>query len=230
MKRVDPRHDEPVSGPFPSGSLAQPQPDPADRGPSPPLTSADLSRWLEGHREAISRRWFVEVRSRGERIESPVAELLEEFLELLVRFLPLGVGPLRDQVEPIYQQAAELYGNVGAIRGLAAGESVEEMQLLREVLLRFLYRHPPRGDADPASVMGLREFLRLNRMVDLAVTQASVGHTDTLFFNLLHEAGVADPANESTLDPIRSQIMAFSEELTRLESILGPETEDLATN
>ncbi|TVP80212.1 MAG: hypothetical protein EA352_00215 [Gemmatimonadales bacterium] len=195
-----------------------------------PLSPAQLSRWLEEHQEAIAHRWFVEVRARGEGVDGPVAQVMEEFLELLVGFLPLGVGPLRDQVEPIYQQAAELYGNLGALRGLAAGESVEEVQLLREVLLRFLYRQPPSGGSAGPAAMGLREFLRLNRMVDLCVTQASVGHTDTLFFNLLHESGVTGAGTERALEGTRSQIAAFREELERLSAILDPEGHGLAAN
>lgn len=194
-----------------------------DDAPAAPLSPAQLSRWLEEHGDDIAHRWFVEVRARGAGVDGPVAEVVREFLELLVRFLPLGVGPLRDQVEPIYQQAAELYGNLGALRGLASGESVEEVQLLREVLLRFLYRSPPAGADGGAAGMGLREFLRLNRMVDLAVTQASVGHTDTLFFNLLHESGVTDAGTTRALEGTRAQIVAFREELGRLGTILDPQ-------
>jgi hypothetical protein len=159
------------------------------------------------------RRWTGELRARTGHRDAPIDQLLEEFADLLVSLLAPGVGPLRDLVEPIFQQTAELYGSLGAVRGLAAGEAVEEMQLLREAILRFLYRDPAfRGGA----ALGFREVLRLNRLVDLAVTYASVGHTDALFFSLLHGTGVTARPSEEALEEIRSQLRHLAEERDRL--------------
>jgi len=179
------------------------------------LTPDDLGEWLEAHRKAIAQRWLIELRSRGDRVPGEVRELLRGFLELLVRFLPPSLGAFRPQVEPLFQQAAELYGNLGAHRGLVAGEAVEEFQLLREVLLRFLYTEPP---GDERVGVGLREMLQLSRFVDLGVTYASVGHTDTLFFHLLHGGGVGDAPTPAVLAEVSEQIETLSEELDRILS------------
>jgi hypothetical protein len=180
------------------------------------LTPEELAEWIEAHEKAIAQRWLIEIRTRGDRVPSEVRELLQGFLELLARFLPPSLGAYRTQVEPLFQQVAELYGNLGAHRGLVAGEAVEEFQLLREVLLRFLYTEPPGGER---LGVGLREMLQLNRFVDLGVTYASVGHTDTLFFHLLHGGGapVSSPTPQ-VLDEVSEQIGTLAEELDRILS------------
>jgi hypothetical protein len=146
-------------------------------------------------------------------VTGEVRELLQEFHHFLVGFLPSAMGAFRPQTEPLFQQAAELYGNLGAHRGLAAGEAVEEFQLLREVILRFLYISPP-GAAD--EVVGLREMLQLNRFLDQGVTYASVGHTDTLFFQLIHGAGVGETPTPAVLQEVSEQVATLSAELKQL--------------
>lgn len=180
------------------------------------LTPEELAGWLAAHEKAIAQRWLIELRTRGDRVPGEVRELLRGFLELLVRFLPPSLGAYRAQVEPPFQQTAELYGNLGAHRGLVAGEAVEEFQLLREVLLRFLYTDPP---GDEKVGVGLREMLQLNRFVDLGVTYASVGHTDTLFFHLLHGGGtpVSSPTPE-VLEEVSEQIATLAGDLDRILS------------
>jgi hypothetical protein len=180
------------------------------------LTPEELAEWLGAHEKAIAQRWLIELRTRGERVPSEVRDLLRSFLELLVRFLPPSLGAFRTQVEPLFQQAAELYGNLGAHRGLVAGEAVEEFQLLREVLLRLLYTEPP---GEERVGVALREMLQLSRFVDLGVTYASVGHTDTLFFHLLHGGGgpVSSPTPE-VLDEVTEQIETLAGELDRILS------------
>lgn len=187
------------------------------------LTPEQLSQWLGEHEEAMAERWFLEVRSRGDEMDEDVSSLVGEFLRLLTRFLAPGMGAYRDQLEPVLQQAAELYGNLGAHRGQAAGESVEEFQLLREVLLRFLHIHPPEGRG---AVMSLRDLLQLHRLVDLGVTYASVGHTDSLFFNLFHGTGVSETPTPELLQEVREQVAALEEELRRLvQHELGDEAD-----
>jgi hypothetical protein len=88
-------------------------------------------------------------------------------------------------------------------RGLAAGEAVEEVQYLREGILRLLYQAPP---IVPAGAMGLREVLRLNRAVDQLVTHASVGHTDALFFALFQSSGVPERLSDEVRYEIRAQL------------------------
>ena len=111
------------------------------------------------------------------------------FCGLLTRMLPGALGPLREHVEPLWLQTAELFGSVAAQRGLAAGEALDEFQILREVLIRELYADPPAGGRVPLS---LRDLLRLNRVIDRGVTQAGVGHADALFFALFQGSGVPE--------------------------------------
>ncbi len=142
--------------------------------------------------------------------------LLDEFLELLVSFLPGVLGPYRDQVDPVWRQAAELFGATAARRGLAAGEVIEEFQILREAVIRLLYQEPPVAGR---ARMSLRDVLRLNRAIDRGVTHASVGHTDALFFSLFEGSGIPDsPPPAELVREVRAQLDAFRAEL---ESILG---------
>lgn len=203
--------------PFPSesGGMAD-----APAGPRPtgrrPLTPEELVDWLEAHEDALAERWLVELRSRTDGISGPMEGLLREFLRLLAGFLPHGMGVYRDQAVPLFHQAAELYGNLGAIRGLAAGEAVEEVQILREVVLRFLFLEPPGvGGAG----LGLRELLQLSRLIDQAVTHASVGHTDSLFFNLFHGTGVPESPAHDVVEEVYEQIRALDRELKRLRRL-----------
>jgi len=168
---------------------------------------------LEEHREAIADRWLAEIRSRSEGMDEEEIALVGEFLHLLTSFLAPGLGAFREMVEHLFQEAATLFGNLGAYRGGAAGEAVEEFQLLREVVLRTLYVHPP-GEAP--SLPGLRDFLQLNRLIDLGVAYTSVGHADSLFFNLLHSTGVQDIPPDDFFEKIRVQIGGIREELDAL--------------
>jgi len=96
-------------------------------------------------------------------------------------------------------------------------EAVEEAQLLREALLRLLYRDPPRA---PTGAMGLREVLRLNRIMDELVTYASVGHTDALFFQFFEAQET--PLENSPGDIVReaeAQLALVEQELSQIVEI-----------
>ncbi len=177
------------------------------------LKPEEIIRWLADQHDALADRWLLEIRSRSDPIEGELLRLVVEFVDLFVGILPHGLGVLRQDAERVLQQTAELYGNLGAHRGLAAGEPVEEVQLLRGVLLRFLHTSPP-GDASEG--LGLRELLQLNRLIDLAVAYTSVGHTDTLFFNLFHGTGVAGGPPSEILAEVRDQVSGLRDELSLL--------------
>jgi hypothetical protein len=184
-----------------------------ESGEHPALTTEELHRWLEEHREAIADRWLAEIRSRSEGMDEEELALLGEFVQLLTSYLAPGLGAFREMVEPLFQEAATLFGNLGAFRGGAAGEAVEEFLLLREVVLRTLYMDPP---GETPSLPGLRDLLQLNRLIDLGVAYTSVGHADSLFFNLLHHTGVQDTPARDFFDKVRDQIRGFREELDGL--------------
>jgi hypothetical protein len=99
-------------------------------------------------------------------------------------------------------------------RGLAAGEAVEEAQILREGVLRVLYQDPP---TTHAGAMGLREVLRLNRAIDQLVTYTSVGHTDALFFALFQGSGVPERLSDDVRYELRTQLGAIRRAFDELE-------------
>jgi len=141
----------------------------------------DFAGWLRLRADRLGTGWLSAVLNREHRATSDPTPLLDDFLKLLVSMLPEAIGPHRRQLDSVWQRAAELYGSFGVARGLAAGEIVEEFQLLREGLIRMLFEEPPPSRVSPSFA---REVLRLNRFLDTGVTQASVGHTDRLFFDL----------------------------------------------
>ena len=174
------------------------------------LAPGDLARWIEERSDALSERWAAAIRSEGSGSGVPVDQVVEEFTTHLVRFLPWMLGPYREVVEPLWIRASELFGSVAARRGLAAGEVIEEFQILRELVIRDLYRDPPLGGRLPLS---LREILRLNRGIDRGVTHASVGHTDAMFFQFFESDGALSVSGENLLAEVREQVRVNSEEL-----------------
>jgi len=190
-----------------------------DPAPSPRLrrekrlSPEDFSRWVETHHQDVVDRWLTEVLNRSDEVDAERRALMREFLELLMTLLQFSFGPYREQVELLWRQTAELYGNVGAIRGLAAGEVIEEFQFLREVLIRYLYTSPP---GEGRIRVTLREILRLNRFLDRGVTHASVGHTDSLFFAHFQGTGVPESLTPSLLSEVRSQLEAVRAEFEAL--------------
>lgn len=169
----------------------------------------DLAHWVDTHAATITDQWRTAIVSRSGPWPSSIEPLLSRFLELLVSMLPGCLGPQRGHVEPIWLQATELYGSIASLRGLAAGDVIEEVQGLRESLIRRLYDRPP---GDGRSVLGLREVLRLNRIVDQGVTQASVGHTDALFFALIEGSGVPAAVTPKILRELEAQVDSLAGE------------------
>lgn len=151
----------------------------------------DLSRWLGARKGGLVENWMHELVARELGGGADVHELVARFARQFVGMLPEMVGAYRNQIQSQWDRLSELYGVVAARRGLAAGEAIDELHVLRELVIRELYRDPP-GQCD-APLM-LREFLRLNRSLDRAVTHVSVGHTDALFFQFFEGDGVSAPA------------------------------------
>jgi hypothetical protein len=161
----------------------------------------------------LADRWLAEIRAREMGSGKAIEGLVEPFVPLLVSMIPEALGPLHDQVEPLWIQTAELFGSVASRRGLAAGEVIEEFQLLREGLIRSMFEHSPAADGER---MSLRDVLRLNRIIDLGVTHASVGHTDALFFSLFQGSGVPDSPTEELEAEVAEQLDALREELAEV--------------
>lgn len=186
----------------------------ADRvTPREKLPPLELARWFQEHADEVVDRWVEEVRGRLSSWSESHGPTLRRFFDLHVAMLPATLGPYREEIEPLWLQVAELFGSVSAHRGLAAGEVIEEFQVLRDVLIRLLHADPPAEDGTPVS---LRDVLRVNRVIDRGVTQASVGHTDVLFFTLFQGSGVPESLDEHLVEEVHVQLDQIEEDLNAL--------------
>lgn len=197
-----------VVPPFGPRAESHKSPSPATRFPA--HQPQGLSDWLRLRVDRLATGWLSSVLDREHRTDPDATAVVEDFLGLLVSILPGSVGPHSRQLDSIWQRAAELYGSFGVARGLAAGEIVEEFQLLRTELIRLLFSEPPISSG-PA-LLG-REVLRLNRFLDLGVTQASVGHTDRLFFDLFQGGSGASQVTPELITEVRHQLTGIEDEL-----------------
>jgi hypothetical protein len=176
-----------------------------------------LEEWLSQHAEHFGEHWYREVVRRSSVPDPAMRALLREFLGFMASLVPGSISGERKAILDVWRRASELYGSLGSLRGLAAGEVVEEMQIFREAILRTVFMEPP-------SLIGaelkLREALRINRFVDVGVTQASVSHTDDLFFQLLEGNGVPGTPTPDLLKEIRDQLASLMTEAA--EFLHGP--------
>lgn len=163
----------------------------------------------------MAEQWATWLGDRLTATSAIPAELVKRELLLLIDVFASMVGPMRRETKVIWSRAAEQYGRHAAIRGLAAGEVVEEMQYLRELLIRYLA--PAIAALRPRQGMAL--LLRLNRLVDRGVAMAVVGYTDALAATLL--PGSEDGAGRRTPDPaaLTQALDSLREELQRTISV-----------
>ncbi|MDE0359204.1 MAG: hypothetical protein OXN92_15905 [Gammaproteobacteria bacterium] len=183
---------------------------PPGAGPSlAQLDPVEMQAWVIARSDKIVARWLSEVTKRFERRPQQLVELLRDFYETFVSILPEILGPYRRRVRPVWQEAANLYGELAAERGLVAGEVIEEFQVLRVSLIRVLYAEPR---MPPDVVPGMREVLRLNRLMDQGVTHASIGYTDSLVSALVAGPGVPESVTEELLTRVAEQLRAIRRE------------------
>ena len=176
-----------------------------------------MQKWVAAGTEQVVSRWLSEVTKRLERRPEQLVALLRCFYETFTRILPEVLGPSRRRVQPVWREAARLYGEFGAQRGLAAGEVIEEFQVLRVSLIRVLFANPL---MPPNVVPAMRELLRLNRFVDQGVTHASIGYTDTLFSALVAGSGVSESMSEELIVRVDEELEGIR---ARFRTIVGPE-------
>lgn len=175
------------------------------------IGTVELTEWLEERVPSLRDLWVQELRGRGLGRDARLEVVVEMFADQIVRLLPGLLGPSRDQLQPLGDRVAELFGAVAAKRGLAAGEAIEEIHALRELVIRDLFRDPPLGGTVPLS---LREVLRLNRALDRTVTFASIGHTDALFFEFFEpEVTSAVLRGEDVAAEAEEQLVAIRAEV-----------------
>jgi len=134
---------------------------------------------------------------------------VEREFRLLLDVISEMVGPLRREVNTIWFGVCEHYGRVAAARGLAAGEVVEELQFLRELLIRNL---APVLAAMRAR-QGMAIMLRLNRVIDKGIAVAVVGYTDALVATLFAQNGVPALDAEYDAGEVERQLDGMEQEL-----------------
>ena len=163
----------------------------------------------------MAQRWAIGLGDRLTSSKLVPRKIVKRELGLMIDAMAGLTGPMRREIRPIWKRIAEHYGRLGAARGLAAGEIVEEMQYLREVLIRFLA--PVLAPMRPRQGMAL--LLRLNQLVDSGVAMAVVGYTDALAATLVtSEDGTGQEIGMNPAD-IEKQVSGFESELALLASI-----------
>ncbi len=139
-------------------------------------------------------------------------DLVERQLGLILDLIIESVGPLRREVGPVWRRACEQHGRAASLRGLAAGEVVEEFQHLRELLTLRL----------AASVIALRPrqalalMLRLHRLIDGGTASAVVGYTDALVATIFAQNGVPVPDPEVDGIDLERHLVTIEQELAFL--------------
>ena len=166
----------------------------------------ELRHWLEGRMGLIAHRWQAEIQIREDRRGDDGDGFLNSFLRHLVSFLPPCLGEHRQAGEEVWQLATHLYGSLALRRGLAAGEVVEELQLLREMILRLLLESPPEKLGGPTLS---RDILVLNRILDLGVVRAGVAYVDDLFFAHLQGSGIPEEVTPEVIAEIGAALEGF---------------------
>lgn len=170
-----------------------------------------VGRGIAEGRQRLAEAWAEWITARhtsnvitGEQLARP--------LRIILDILPHMTGPLRREARETWFAATELYGRLAEARGLSAGEVVDELQHLRELLIVEL------GDlivALPARQQ-LPAVLRLNRVMDAAVSNAVVGYTDALVAKMFSKDGVPVPTADSVQE-LLAQIAALESEIQQLE-------------
>ena len=170
-----------------------------------------VSRGIAGVRDELVVKWAAWLATRQTGGQGLDAATTERLLRLIVDLLVVMAGPMRREADDAWFAAAELYGRLAALRGLSAGEVVEELQHLRELLAReladFFVALPARQQ--------LPTLLRMNRVLDTAVASAVVGYTDALVASMFSREGVPVPTSDSVQQAI-AQIAGLEAEVRLL--------------
>jgi hypothetical protein len=164
---------------------------------------------MADHRDAIISEWADWLTARVSSAAGFPTFVLERELRLLFDVLIETLGPLRRSVNDVWFHACEHFGRVGTARGLAAGEVVEEVHFLRELLIRRI--GPVLATLRPRQAMAI--ILRLNATLDKGIAVAVVGYTDALVATLFTQNGVPAPDTALDLPDITRQLEQIEGEL-----------------
>ncbi len=150
--------------------------------------------------------WLGDRMQTSTTIPRPV---IERELRLIVELLGEMVGPVRRETKPVWNHACEHFGRLAAARGLAAGEVVDEMQYLRELLIRNLA--PILAAMRPRRAMAI--MLQLNRVLDKGIGVAVVGYTDALVATIFAQNGVPSAGTAVDAEEVGRQLELLEGEL-----------------
>lgn len=148
----------------------------------------------------------------GDRLQTSTTiprPIIERELRLIIELLGEMVGPVRRETKPVWFHACEHFGRLAAARGLAAGEVVDEMQFLRELLIRNLA--PVLAAMRPRRAMAI--MLQLNRVLDKGISVTVVGYTDALVATILAQNGVPSPGTAVDADEVSRHLEQLECEL-----------------
>ncbi len=166
-------------------------------------------RAIADMRESMVTQWADWLGDRMTAAPTIPRPTVEREFRLLIDIVTEMVGPLRREVRGVWFHACEHYGRTASARGLAAGEVVEELQYLRELLTRNL---APILAAMRAR-QGMAIILRLNRVIDKGVAVAVVGYTDALVATLFAQNGVPVPGAGHEPEEVLRQLEQLEAEL-----------------
>jgi hypothetical protein len=151
--------------------------------------------------------WLGDLMPTSPTIPRPT---IERELRLIIDLLGEMVGPMRREATAIWFRACEHFGRVAAMRGLASGEVVEEMQFLRELAPVL---------AAMRARQGMAIMLQLNRVLDKGIAVAVVGYTDALVATLFAQNGVPAPGGEIDAEEVDRQLEVIEGELATITRI-----------
>ena len=177
------------------------------RASQPALLAA--GRVITELRDSMVLQWADWLGDRITATPTIPRQTVEREFRLLLDVITEMVGPFRREVNSVWFHVCEHYGRTASTRGLAAGEVVEELQFLRELLIRNL--------APVMVAMRARQsmaiMLRLNRVIDKGVSVAVVGYTDALVATLFAQNGVPMFDTQQDSAEIERQLSALEQEL-----------------
>jgi hypothetical protein len=177
------------------------------RASQPALLAA--GRVIAEMRDSMVYQWADRLGDRMTAAPTIPRSTVERQFRLVFDVMTEMVGPLRREVNTVWYHVCEHYGRVASARGLAAGEVVEELQFLRELLIREL---APILVAMRAR-QGMAIMLRLNRVIDKGVAVAVVGYTDALVATLFAQNGVPLSSADQDVGEVDRQLDALEQEL-----------------
>ncbi|HET7043178.1 MAG TPA: hypothetical protein VFI13_14255 [Gemmatimonadales bacterium] len=172
------------------------------------------ARPLFEQRGRVVAEWASRLSHLGAGARVFPAELMQRELRLMVDLVAEMAGPMRREARELWEKGSEHYGRTAAARGLAAGEVVEELSVLREILTRDLAA----GVAALRARHSMAVLLHLHRVLDRGIAVAVAGYTDTLVAELFAHDGVPSAENALETADITRQVEGLELEFRALRT------------